>query len=182
MLNLLRPEQKKKIIREYHVRFFVLALTLLFVSQIIAIILLVPSYLTSKSAADNLNSQNAALQAQSADQEGSTLNATIQKTNDSINIFSSIASSSPDVIAALHKVIDNKGGAVRIIGLNYSIQGKQQQVTMQGVAASRQDLLNFAKQLKQQKGIVSADLPISDFSQAQNINFSLPITITSSNL
>lgn len=180
MLNLLKPEQKKQIIHEYHVRFFVLVFVMLFCVEVLAVILLLPSYLTSKARSDALNSKSSILQAQSISEQGAALNDLIKKTNDYIGVFLASATST-SVSAALHAVVDNRGNAVKINGLVYSVQNGVQQITVQGVAASRQDLLDFIKRLKQQKGVLSANLPLSDFSQAQNITFSLVVIESLSN-
>ena len=181
MLNLLRPEQKKKIIHEYRIRFFVLALSTLLFVQMVAIILLIPSYTISKKRVDSLNIQFSVLQAQNISEEGSALNILVKKTNDYINVFLPLATQT-DVTTPINNVLDNRGPKVRIIGISYGVlQSGEQQVIIQGVASTRQDLLDFSAQLKKQKGIVSADLPLSDFSQSQNINFSLTIIENSQN-
>ena len=174
MLNLLKPEQKRKIIHEYHVRFFVLVFVMLFCAEMIAVVLLVPSYTISKARMDGLNSKSSVLQAQSISEQGAALNDLIKKTNDYISLFS-VSASSTVISGAINSVVNNRGSAVRINGLVYGLQNGQQQIIVQGVAASRQDLLDFVKRLKQQIGVLSADLPLSDFSQAQNITFSLTV-------
>src|SRR3989344_4079100 len=145
MLNLLRPEQKKKIIREYHIRFFVVGTSLFFVAEIIAIVLLVPSYVMTKARADDLNSKSSILQAQNLSEEGATLNAIVQKVNGYESIF--LSSSTPvELSAILKKVVDNRGPAVRLDGFIYSAADNKQQIVVQGIANTRQDLLNFIKQ------------------------------------
>lgn len=174
MLNLLRPEQKKKIIHEYHVRFFVLAFALLLCIQVISIVLLVPSYTTSKIRADAANSQSSILQAQSVSEKVTTLNNLVKKTNDYVSVFVSLPTST-DIIGAINSIVDNRG-TVKIKGLVYnSSQNSLQQIIAQGVAPTRQDLLDFVKRLKEQPGVLSATSPLSDFSQAQNINFSVTV-------
>jgi hypothetical protein len=178
MLNLLRPEQKKKIIHEYHVRFFVLVFSLLFCIQIVAIILLIPSYAISKARSDALNSQTSTLQKQDESQEVARLNGLVNQTNGYINILS-LTSTTTDAYLIIDNIVNVRGPNIKINGVVYGAQNGQNQVIIQGTAVSRQNLLDFVNQLKKQKKVLSATLPISDFSQPQNINFSLTVIMAS---
>lgn len=172
MLNLLPKEQKKKIIREYWFRFWIVAFALAFAGEIISLILLVPSYVTVKARTDILNSQSASLKAQSLTIESSNLDELVRKTNIYLDVLNS--SSTPvGVISAIKNVVGTGGGAVQISGLFYTINNGQQQIVVTGNAKSRQSLLDFAKKLKTQPGVISADLPVSDFAKAQDIDFSI---------
>jgi len=179
MLNLLRPEQKKKIIREYHVRFFVMAFSLLLCIQVIAAILLIPSYTASKARSDTLNSQSSVLQAQSVSHEVADLNALVKQTNDYISVFPLI-STSTSMYSTINNLVGARSQKIKINAVMSGVQNNQPQIILQGVAATRQDLLDFITQLKKQSNVSSVNLPISDFSQPQNINFSLTVTMGAS--
>jgi hypothetical protein len=51
-----------------------------------------------------------------------------------------------------------------------------------GVANSRQALIDYVKKIKIQPGVISADVPVSGFIQAKNINFSVTVTMKVQNI
>jgi hypothetical protein len=174
MLNLLPKDQKNRIIREYKVRFWVVACALVLASEIISLILLVPSYLTVKTRFDILDSQSAGLTVKNLTSETSDLSSIVQNTNNYLSVFNS--SSTPiGVVAAIQNIASVRDKSVRIGSFFYRTNNGQQQIVISGNANSRQSLLDFAKRLKGQPGVVSADLPVSNFAEAQNINFSINI-------
>jgi nitrate reductase NapAB chaperone NapD len=174
MLNLLPKNKKNKITREYRIRFWVIVLALAFAGEIISLILLAPSYLTVQTRINILNSESAGLKAQNLTVETTNLSNTIRQTNSYINILNS--SSTPvGAVDAFQKIVSIRGKAVRIGSFFYRTNNGQQQIVISGNADSRQALLDFAKNLKNQPGVISANLPVSDFAKAQNIDFSISI-------
>lgn len=174
MLNLLPKIQKKKIIREYQVRFWVVALALTFTAEIISLILLVPPYITAETRINILNAQSASFLAQNVTIETSKLGNIVQQTNNYLNILNS-SSTPTSAVEALQNIVNMPGVAVRMNSFVYTTQNGQQQIVITGTASSRQALLDFTKKLKNQPGIVSADLPVSDFAKSQDIDFSITI-------
>ena len=176
MLNLLQKVQKKEISREYRVRFFVVGFSLTLVGGLISLILLVPPFLTAETRIEMLNAQSAGFKAQNVTTEISKLSDVVRKTNGYLSLF--VSSSTPTgIVATIGSIVDIRGGAVQINSLEYKAQGGQQQISIRGVAGSRQALLDYIKKIKLQPGVVSADLPVSDFAQSQNIDFSLTVSI-----
>ena len=174
MLNLLPKDQKKKIAREYRLRFWVIACALTLAGEIISLILLTPPFLTTQTRINILNSESADLKAQNLTTETSNLSGIVQQTNNYLSIFT--ASSTPDgVVAALQNIVAVRGGSVRIKSFVYKMNNGQQQIAISGNADSRQSLLDFAQKLKGQPGVISADLPVSDFAKSQNIDFSINV-------
>jgi hypothetical protein len=176
MLNLLSKDQKKKIIREYRVRFWVVACSLFLAGEVISLILLVPPYLTVKTRADILNSESASLKVKNLTTEITNLANIVQQTNNYLSVFDS--SSTPvGVVAAFQNIVEVRDKSIRIGSFFYRTNNGQQQVVISGNADSRQSLLDFAKKLKNQPGVISADLPVSNFAQAQNIDFSINVLV-----
>ncbi len=180
MLNLLLKEQKQKIIREYRNRFIVVALALALAGEAISLILLVPSFLTAQTRIDILNSQSADLKVQNLNAETLELSKIVQKTNSYINILSS--SSTPiGVVNALQIIVKTRGTAINLSSFLYRMINGQMQIIVSGRASSRQTLLDFVKKIKLQQGVISADLPVSDFAKAQNIDFAITIIMNPKN-
>lgn len=153
-----------------------IACALLLAGEVISLILLVPPYLTAQTRIDILNSESVNLKVQNLNTESSKLSDIVRQTNDYINIFSS--SSTPvGVVDAIQKIVDVRDNTVRLGSFFYRTNSGQQQIVVTGNANSRQSLLDFAKKIKNQPGVVSADLPVSDFAKAQNIDFSINVLI-----
>lgn len=181
MLNLLPKDQKNKIAREYRVRFWVVALALALAGEVISLVLLFPSYLTVQTQIKILDSESASIKAQNLSAETSKLSEDVRQANNYLNIFA--ATSSPvGVVSAFQNIVDVRDKTVRIGSFFYKAVNGRQQVVISGNANSRQSLLDFAKKLKNQPGVVSADLPVSDFAKAQNIDFSINILMNPKNI
>lgn len=181
MLNLLPKNQKKKISREYLVRFFVVGFALIFIAQIISLILLIPPYLTAETRIELLNVQSAGFKAQNVTAEITRLSDIVRQTNNYLSLFTS--STTPNgVVPVIKKVVEVRDGLVKINNLSYKNQNGKQLIVVGGVADSRQNLLDYVKKLKVQPGVVSADLPVSDFVQSKNINFSVTVVMKAQNI
>lgn len=176
MLNLLTKPEKKKIIREYRVRFWVVAFALALAGEVISLILLIPPYLSAQSRLNLLDSQSMGLQVKNITAESSRLGAVVRQTNMYLNAFNS--SSTPIGVARfIQSIVDTKGGSVRFKSLFYKPGGGKQRILISGNANSRQSLLDFAKNIKSLPGVVSVDLPVSNFAQSKDINFSVDILV-----
>lgn len=176
MLNLLLKDQKKKIVHQYRMRFLVVFLALTFAGEVISLILIFPSYITARTRLNILSDQSVSLKIKNVTTETSNLSETVQQTNNYLNILT--ASSAPnDVVAILRNITDIRGVSVKMDSFVYSTQNDGQQVVIHGTANSRQTLLDFVKKLKALPGVVSADLPVSDFAQSQNIDFSVTVML-----
>lgn len=176
MLNLLLKDQKKKIAKEYKIRFLIVACALILAGEIISLVLLTPSYLTVQTRISILNSESAGLKAQNLNTETSNLGSVVQQANVYLNALTS--STTPvGVVKVLQNIVNVRDGSIRIESLFYRTVSGKQQVVVVGKANSRQSLLDFATKLKAQPGVISADLPVSDFAKAQNIDFSINVVM-----
>ena len=176
MLNLLTKPEKKKIVREYRIRFWVVAFALALAGEVISLILLIPPYLSAQSRLNLLDSQSVGLQAQNLTAESSRLGAVVRQTNVYLGTLSS--SSTPvGVVAAIQNIVSARGGEVRFKSFYYKPGNGKQRILISGNANSRQSLLDFAKNIKSLPGVVSVDLPVSNFAQSKDINFSVDILI-----
>lgn len=176
MLNLVPKDQKNKLIREYRIRFFVILFALTLTAEVISLILLIPPYLTAKTRIDLLNARSAGLQAQNVTTETTKLEAIVRKTTSYLNIFTSNATPK-GVLSVVDTMVGLRGESVKIKNISYKTQNGQQYVLLQGVASSRQALLDFSKKLKTVSGVTSADLPVSDFVKSADIDFSVTVVI-----
>jgi hypothetical protein len=175
MLNLLPKIQKKAIIREYRIRFIIMALVLLLMGEAIALVLMAPPYITASLRIGLLNSQSAGLKVQTATAEANRLSDIVKQTNTYLAVLT--ASSTPTGAALLlEHIIAVKDANIRLTSFNYSGKG-QQKLDIGGTASTRQALLDFVKKLKSLPGIVVSDLPVSDFAKSQDIDFSVNVTV-----
>jgi hypothetical protein len=178
MLNLLPKNQKSKIVREYRIRFVAVACSLFLAAEIISLILLFPSYLTVQTRINILNSQSTSQKVQNLTTEIASLGSIIQQTNNYLDVFNS--SSTPvGVVESLQNIIGTRDKTIRIGSFYYKTNKEQQQIVITGKANSRQSLLDFTKKLKNLPGVVSVDLPVSDFAKSKDIDFSINILMNS---
>jgi nitrate reductase NapAB chaperone NapD len=177
MLNLLPKDQKIKLTREYRKRFWVVAFSLLLAGEIISLILLAPSYITTQTRINILNSASSGLKVQNLNVESANLSNIVEQTNRYLTALDS-STTPTGVVAAVQKIVEIRGDSVKINSLFYKLNSNQPQIVVSGKAKSRQSLLDFAKRLKGLPGVVSADLPVSDFAKAQDIDFSINVMLS----
>lgn len=172
MINLLPQKEKALITKEYHLRRLALYLVMLLVLALVAVVLLLPSYVLS------LYKKNAAelsyIQPPVNDQEESK--ELLSRVNKGKAALSALVPEQPAKlpIELVTLITSLKTDDNTINSIKYTFKPPQSfEVVVTGVAETRQSLVAFKNALEAVPGLDKVELPVSNFAKDSNINFSL---------
>lgn len=169
---------KKAVVRnEYRARVAVVVLFALFFTLLLASFLLIPSYIIASVTKNDIEAQKEQLEIQQGEQDIAALKNVIEKTNARIDILQeegSFVSVSETVIKPL--VAERQG--VRIARIQHNETSDGWTVQVSGVAPNRNTLLEFVDKLEQYPKFENVHVPVSNFVDRTNIEFSLEIRMS----
>lgn len=175
MINLIPNQEKKKKVKDFYFRFFIIFIATLAVSTFVAVISILPVYfLTSIEK----NFASAKLEEQKNTPETPADQNLAAKVADLNNKLAIVERARENAYPVSRKIIfeitERKMPDIKITKILYEKdpQGSQK-VLVQGVAASRERLLLFRQALEDDAYFKNVDLPISNFVKGSNIQFSL---------
>lgn len=179
MTNLLPKTAKDEARGEYRARVAIIALILLFVIFISGIFLLLPSYFFSSQSARNATAhiqyeQDLLL----ATKGGDTRRATIEDINKKLSLLLrafTIPLSAREITDA---VVARIPPSVRVHGIFFLASAGGGSLTLTGVAGDRNSLSVFIKSLDADPLFSSVEIPISNFVEDKDIEFSIKLSIT----
>jgi Tfp pilus assembly protein PilN len=176
MLNLLPQTEKKKLINVYRVRFSVVIGIAVSVLFLIAIIGLMPSYLTERSKTNLFMKEQEEASQKNTEallQEAEAKTAANTALAHYLQVRITTLTSAPVVSSIISRIFDRTEGTIAISAVD--IGGKV--ITVRGVARTRTDLIAFHQRLRQDADFKNATLPISDIAKSINPPFSIVITL-----
>lgn len=173
MINLIPNQEKKKMVKDFYLRFAFVCITMLCVSMVIAILGILPAYFFS-------NSKNKIANDKLELQKNDPMPLFDQQTSDLIKDINSklslVENAEKNKFSVSEKIINNiflkKNSSIKITQISYentSTNGKK--VSIIGVAPSREILLSFRRALEESTSFKNVDLPISNFIKGSNIQF-----------
>lgn len=177
-VNILPLSEKRNIKTEYWMRFTVVVLNLLSILGVLFILLLFPSYFLSKTRESIVERQLQVFNQDNPD----IAKQDITKTKDEINNkLRTIINSSPKYTISdkiLENILKNKTSGIVFlqIVLNKDADGLSS-VQLRGIAKNRDSLRNFKTQLESNSEFLNIDLPISNFLEKENLNFTISFNI-----
>lgn len=178
MLELLPNTQKKALKKEYFLRLSVASLLFLFVTGILFLVSLLPSYFLSvvKERVVNEEFNNSMKSKNTLDNEN--LQSSIKDSKEMLYLLKPEDSQSL-MESVIMKIIENKNPGISInsISINYSKKG-QYQAIITGTSKNREFLRTFADKLKMEKDFNNIDLPISNFAKISDIDFNINLKIS----
>ena len=81
----------------------------------------------------------------------------------------------------LSDITENKLTGISITGMSFTSGEEQEYISLVGKAPNRETLLSFRRDLEQKDYSETVDLPISNFAQNVDIDFSIKITLKDKN-
>lgn len=178
MINLLPPEDKSRLKHAYMVRLVSVATAFLGVLFMVALLLLLPSYFLSGVKEQLAEQKLANLQAETKTFGGESLNESIKAINDELALIR-IEPPRTFINTTLDPILDHKnsGVSLRSIFISLETDSGKYKVHLEGVAPTRQALLDFVDTLKTVPKFTNVSLPISDFVKGKDINFSIELEV-----
>lgn len=176
MFNLLPHENKMAIRREYRQRLAVVALSAIFIAIIIFLILLIPSYVVSKVIYSGVSKEKDVAEQSLASRESTDLKSRLSLTKENLEVL--VPREDGLTIAQLiDKVISLKNSGIKLTKLDYLIQvDNSRKLALEGISLDRDSLLEFKNKLTESKVFSNIILPVSNFTDEQNIQFQITLS------
>ncbi|MFA6552670.1 MAG: PilN domain-containing protein [Candidatus Paceibacterota bacterium] len=178
MFNLLKKEDKAAIGSQYKMRLLIVILWFLFVSLCALFLLLFPSYFISnnrqKIVEENYNSLVKTLADQKKGDPGQALNDINQRI-----ILIATQTGGKYIYKIFEDIISKKTSSIILKSFSAdNLADGQREITIEGRAKNRQSLSDFSDMLKNQRLFSNIDLPVSNFANDTNIDFTVRMTGT----
>lgn len=172
MINLLPNDLQKKNKALYNQRVASTALVLLGLLCVSGAILLLPSYILTGERARSIEGQWADIQANQTTELGSTRDV-IASLNDTLALATSFEDTLrlTEVVTA---VIAARGeGSITIDSFSLEDASGKKALFISGVAATREELIQFTQELKRLPTLTGVELPVSNLADSENNHFSI---------
>ncbi len=178
IVNVLPQNEKKIISKEYWKHFLIVFINLLSFVFILLILLLLPSYFFSVSKLEVENKKLESFNIENKDLTIKDLNYTISNINKELILLSSVKSNYSVSEDVLNTVLTS-----RVNGITYSQilfnqkKDKSLNIEIQGKARDRITLRTFKANIDNNPKVKSSDLPISDYLEKTNLNFTVSLVM-----
>lgn len=177
VINVLPYENKKELKREYWMRYGTVVLNFILMISLISTLLLFPAYFLS-SQKERLVEQKL----EAFDRENPTLikndiNKIVTDINTKLEILSKAEGPWKLSERVINNILENRIQGITYSQILYSKKGTESLLEIRGVASSRDTLRNFKTILDNNPNFSRVDLPISNFLEKSNLNFTILITL-----
>ncbi len=175
MINLLPPEHRTSVEREYKFRLASAYILLISIAIFIGVVLLLPSYFFASTQERVAEQELAILESSSESVEREAINTQLRETKERLINLTRTEDKEP-VFALIDTMSSHKQDEVSITNISYS-RGNQGNslLSVGGVAATRDALLDFKRALETDTLFEEIELPVSSLAKEEDIQFSIQI-------
>ena len=178
-INLLPPERRRMLSREYLIRLSIVAVMLATVLAVIAALLLLPAYvfLTTNIVAKEARLANIESTLSSSDEVA--LSARITALSNDAAALAALEDA-PSASASIRTVLAIARPGIILSGLTFSsgVDKKPSVLAVSGRAATRDALRRYQIELQNAPAALSADLPVSAYAKDSDIAFTITMTLS----
>ncbi len=178
LTNLLPPERRHALRRDYSMRLIVVVILLLTALILAAAVLLLPTYVFLVENAKTQKTHLANIESTVSSSDEASLDAQIAMLSNNAATLSSLAAAS-SVSAIMRTVLSISRPGIALSGFIYShIVGKKPgTLAISGTAATRNALRGYQLALENAPFAISANLPVSAYAKDTNIVFTITVTL-----
>ena len=179
MSNLLPPKNKLALLKLYRKRYVSLAFFSLAALSVVAIVLLLPSYLYLRSSQIVLETEYDTLSSYETSTIAAQLAATVTDINGRLAAFPATSPASPLIAGMIDPILQVESPAIHIAEFDYApgITSVQAKISVSGIADSRTDLLAFADKVRNIASFTSVDVPITNYIKDTDVPFTLTAVV-----
>jgi hypothetical protein len=174
MINLLPENEKANLDREYTYRHAFIALSAAVLLVVVAIIAMLPTFVLSF-----FKSRATVLPMNTTDPDINKTQEAFKKQLTDAKLYMQVLRPSASTTAATH-IIEllekNRTSENTIKSIDYTVSETGVNVTVNGIAKTRQSLSTFTDKLRKEQGIASVDVPVSNFTKDSNIPYIFSLT------
>lgn len=169
MFTFLPAEFAESVRKEYRARARFVSFGLLSVALALAVAGLLPAttslWVKTRAVAPASTEETAALEARLADIKAKTAALTA-------------AAEERGMLSALEKVLSRKGEGIKVHSVSLRRGSSSGAIVVSGVAATREGLVAFSKDLQGEASFTQVVLPIASLTRARDVSFSITIDTT----
>jgi hypothetical protein len=173
--NLLPEEIQKKLLQEYHLRFSALLLILFSTICVVGVILLIPSYFLLFQKRSGFQLEIASLRSDQEDssrQSSATAFRNLEEKMKALNILDSNREL-PHVL--FEKIVEDRGASISIQRFSSRLVGSTTEITVEGVAKTRDDLIAFKDRIKKKEPFTFVEFPPELLAKSKDMHFLMNI-------
>lgn len=178
MINFLPPEAKSAVKREYIVRTMSVWALLLAVVTAVWALLLAPTYILLMQELGALGLEVVRME----DARGAQAYAAARAELEKAQLLARELNAAPGGHTAstvLEHIQEAQTSSITLSGFSYEYTGAvAKSVTVRGVAATRETLIQFSAALERDPLFARADVPVSDLAEGRNLPFTLTIAFS----
>lgn len=175
MINLIPNEEKKQMIRDFYLRLVIVFFITLSASVIIATINMLPAYFLVSTKNNVINEKLVTQQNEPLPLLSQETVSTSKNINAKLDLISN-ANKNKFLVSkrVIDEILSKKLPDIRITQITYQNSlSTGALISINGIAPSRERLLNFRLALEADTNFKKVDLPISNFIKGSDIQFSL---------
>lgn len=182
MLNILPTEEKKKNLKEYHLRLGVVSFVMATSLVLVNLALLTPAYFNALAKEAEAKARIVNFTGKSIEEsakEEQEINTTVADLNKKLNLFlGSSTSTSPRFVPSevFEAILEHKAASIKIYSISYDATLDREQLVVVGKSLDRDSLAQFVDALKKSGLFTAVDLPIQSYVKSTNIEFSVTLT------
>lgn len=179
MANLIPPQAKKSILVEYWVRAVSVWLVLLGVAALALAVLNVPVYILIQNQLQTYNNLYDDASAQNTSFE--QIESDIVLANNTAVLLSKASDINP-LLPQIEAIERLAGEGISVNSFNLVREDTQlPEIQISGVAADRESLVQFSRDLEATSDFSSAEIPLSNLAKDSNIPFTINIILATAN-
>ena len=177
MINLLSDIQKSSVRREYRLRLLAVFLVFAAVSIFIALVLLIPSYVTDQGKRAAAEKNYEIFKKTIELQNEKALSSALLGVREKMDSLDGEIDSRARAYEIIERIVDSKGSGVAVSGFSINFSDGKGEIKVEGVADNRASLLAFVQNLKNSGTFQSVFVPVSNYAKESGIIFSLSLTL-----
>jgi len=178
-INLLPQKEKKRVKKLYKARRLKASSWFVIVLIGISTVMLVPMYLLGEDIKFAVASEEDRLRSENVEINTTDIEERVYELNKRARALS--VHEHTKVYEHLTDVTQNKRAGISITGMAFDQKDDTEVVRLVGQAINRDILLDFRRDLEQKQYVAAVDLPVSNFAQNIDINFSITVTLQKDN-
>ncbi|PIQ92602.1 MAG: hypothetical protein COV70_00195 [Parcubacteria group bacterium CG11_big_fil_rev_8_21_14_0_20_39_22] len=177
MFGLLPKKYKKEVLLEYRLRLSVAALGLLFLTLCLSVVFFAVSAAILEGKEETVLNEKKTIESSLAAKNSEELLKTARETKVLIDVI--MNNRKEELSAVIEDVVGYKQGLISVSGFTL-LRGNSDDnssLFIEGFATNRGALIDFADRLEQSDYIENVDVPISNFAEERDIDFSIKLSI-----
>jgi cell division ATPase FtsA len=180
VINVLPYEDKKILRKEYWMRFFTIIFNLIALTGVTASFLLFPSYFISQSKENLVENRLEVFNSENPNLNNDNINKITEDINSRLEILSKAEPAYQTNDKVLNNIFSSRTNGItfsQILFNKKTTEGNASVLEIYGTAANRDSLRNFKTTLDNNPNFSKVDLPISNFLEKTELNFTISITM-----